>query len=286
MVGPAVRRLVIARDPDNVGANLGRQTAFDVAGFVLGPLIAAVFAQLLGLRAPFVVLAILYVVAFALVGRIPFGDTGVAGDGHRAIRNLVRLPAVQSALLAAIAFYLTLGMFEALWSVLLRDLGAETWLIGLTLSIFTIPMIIFAPRGGALAQTRGPIMVVTSSILVAAACTFVYGIGPLWLLIVVSGIHAVADAYTMPANQVAVAMASPPDQIATGQGLLGATGLAVAGLSAVVGAAVYDTFGRGAVFTGTAVLMVILVGAARWRWNASPPVGLEASQPKPLPTDQ
>jgi MFS family permease len=285
MVGPAVRRLVIARDPDNVGANLGRQTAFDVAGFVLGPLIAAVFAQLLGLRAPFVVLAALYVIAFALVGRISF-ETGVAGDGHRAIRNLIRLPAVQSALLAAIAFYLTLGMFEALWSVLLRDLGADTWLIGLTLSIFTVPMIIFAPRGGALAQTKGPIMVVSVSILVAAACTLTYGIGPLWLLIVVSGIHAVADAYTMPANQVAVAMASPPDQIATGQGLLGATGLAVAGLSAVGGAAVYDAFGRGAAFTGTAVLMVVLVGAARWRWNADAPADLSVSHPKPLPSDQ
>jgi DHA1 family multidrug resistance protein-like MFS transporter len=285
MVGPAVRRLVIARDPDNVGANLGRQTAFDVAGFVLGPLIAAVFAQLFGLRAPFVVLALLYVIAFALVGRISF-ETGVVGDGHRAIRNLIRLPAVQSALLAAIAFYLTLGMFEALWSVLLRDLEAETWLIGLTLSIFTIPMIIFAPRGGALAQTKGPITVVCVSILVAAACTFTYGIGPLWLLIVVSGIHAVADAFTMPANQVAVAMASPPDQIATGQGLLGATGLAVAGLSAVGGAAVYDAFGRGAVFSGTAVLMVILVGAARWRWNAVAPAGLSVSQAKPLSSDR
>ena len=285
MVGPAVRRLVIARDPEHVGANLGRQTAFDVAGFVLGPLIAAVFAQLFGLRAPFVVLAVLYAIAFALVGRIAF-ETGVAGDGHRAIRNLVRLPSVQSALLAAIAFYLTLGMFEALWSVLLRDLGAQTWLIGLTLSVFTLPMIVFAPKGGALAQSRGPMMVVTVSILAAAACTFVYGFGPLWVLIVVSGIHAVADAYTMPANQVAVAMASPPDQIATGQGLLGATGLAVAGMSAVAGAAVYDAFGRGAVFTGTAVLMVLLVFAARWRWNAQPPAPVDLPQPRPLPADK
>ena len=53
-----------------------------------------------------------------------------------------------------------------------------------------------------------------------------------------------------------------------------------------VGAAVYDSLGRGAVFTGTAVLMVILVGAARWRWNAAPPAGLPASHPKPLPADQ
>ena len=135
-------------------------------------------------------------------------------------------------------------MFEALWSVLLRDLGAETWLIGLTLSIFTIPMIVFAPKGGALAQRKGPIKVVSVSILVAAVCTSIYGFGPLWVLIVVSAIHATADAFTMPSNQVAVAIASPPDQVATGQGLLGATGLAVAGMAALGGAAVYEAFGR------------------------------------------
>ena len=44
---------VIHRDPDRVGANLGTQTAFDVSGFVLGPLLAAVLAQVLGLRAPY-----------------------------------------------------------------------------------------------------------------------------------------------------------------------------------------------------------------------------------------
>ena len=128
---------------------------------------------------------------------------------------------MQSALCTAIAFYLTIGMFEALWSLLLRDLGAETWLIGLTLSLFTIPMILFASKGGRLAQSRGPLRVMSVSIVVAAACTAVYGFGPLWVLIVASGIHAVADAYTLPGNQVAVAMASPADQIATGQGLLG-----------------------------------------------------------------
>ena len=53
-------------------------------------------------------------------------QTGATATVHRAVRGLMRLPAVQSALCAAIAFYLTIGMFEALWSVLLRDLGAET----------------------------------------------------------------------------------------------------------------------------------------------------------------
>jgi DHA1 family multidrug resistance protein-like MFS transporter len=200
MVGPAIRRVIIARDPQRVGANLGRQTAFDVAGFVLGPALAAGLAQLFGLRAPFIVLTIVYILAVFLVGKVTTAADAAASEISTAKRfSLIRLPAMQSALFAAIAFYLTIGMFEALWSILLRDQGAATWLIGVTLSVFTIPMIVFAPKGGALAQRIGPIRVVTVSITVAAIATCLYGFLPLWLLIVVSGFHAIADAYTMPA---------------------------------------------------------------------------------------
>ncbi|MCU0311856.1 MAG: MFS transporter [Acidimicrobiales bacterium] len=265
-VGPAVRRLVIARDPANVGANLGRQTAFDVGGFVLGPLVAAVAAELFGLRAPFAVLLALYVAAFALLTRLDLRAGTVAESSHRAVRRMLVRPAVQSALCTAVAFYLTIGMFEALWSLLLRDLGSATWLIGVTLSLFTVPMVLFAARGGRLAQAKGPLRVMSVSIVVAAACTAVYGFGPLWVLIVASGVHALADAYTLPGNQVAVAIASPADQLATGQGLLGATGLAVAAMAALGGAAVYETYGREVVFTGTAVLMLVFLAAARWRF--------------------
>jgi DHA1 family multidrug resistance protein-like MFS transporter len=271
MVGPAIRRVIIARDPQRVGANLGRQTAFDVAGFVLGPALAAALAQIFGLRAPFIVLTVVYVLAVFLVGKVTTAEDAAASEISTAKRfSLIRLPAMQSALFAAIAFYLTIGMFEALWSILLRDQGAATWLIGVTLSLFTIPMIVFAPKGGDLAQRIGPIRVVTVSITVAAIATCLYGFLPLWLLIVISGIHAIADAYTMPANQVAVAVSSPPDQLAAGQGLLGATGLAIAAASALIGSAVYDMYGRSSIFAGTAVLMMICLVLARWRWNAQP----------------
>jgi MFS family permease len=267
-VGPAVRRLVIARDPEHVGANLGRQTAFDITGFVLGPLIAAVAAEAAGLRAPFAVLTVLYVAVLGVLLRFDLATGGVVGT-RPGLRSLVARPAVQSALCASIALYLTVGMFEALWSVLLTDLGAETWLIGTTLSLFTVPMIVFAPRGGRAAQHRGPMAVVTVSITVAILCTLSYGLVPLWAVIAVSAVHAVADAYTFPGNQVAVAMSSPPDQLAAGQGLLGAVGLAVAGLTALAGGALYDGAGRAAAFGATAALMTVFLVAARWRHAAA-----------------
>ncbi len=283
MVAPAVRRVVIARDPSRVGANLGRQTAFDVGGFVLGPLIAAVLAQLIGLRAPFLFLFITYLGVLILIGRLDL-RSGPQDRSHRALRTMVTQPAMQSALAAAIAFYLTIGMFEAIWAILLRDLNAPTWLIGVTVSAFTLPMIVFASRGGALAQSRGPIRILTISITVAAICTFSYGIGPLWLLIIISGIHASADAFTMPGNQVAVAMSSPPEQLATGQGLLGATGLAVAGLAALGGSALYGSYGRFSVFTSTAVLMMVFLVIARLRWRSYEATLTDPRPPEVQPT--
>ena len=131
---------------------------------------------------------------------------------HRVIRRLLTIPAMQATLAMAVAFFVTIGMFEAVWAVLLRDRGAETWLIGLTLSLFTVPMIFLAPIGGRVAQRRGPLRVVSVSLTVAAVCTFSYGILPsLWMLLAVSVVHAIADSFTMPGNQVSAAVASPPE---------------------------------------------------------------------------
>ena len=263
-VSPAIRRVVIARDPANVGANLGRQMSFDISGFVLGPLLAAVLAEAFGLRAPFAVLLVMYAVVLILIWRLEL-HAGMLGSERRVLRGLLARPAMQAALCSAIAFYVTIGMFEALWALLLKDLGAETWVVGVTLSVFTVPMIFLAPLGGRTAQRQGPMRVVMFSVALAATCTLSYGLLPLALVLVVSIVHAVADSFTMPSNQVAVALSTPPDQIAAGQGLLSAVGLAVAGITALSGAAIYDAAGRGVVFGATAAVMTLFLTMAAWR---------------------
>jgi MFS family permease len=262
-VSPAIRRIVIARDREHVGNNLGRLAAFDVAGFVLGPLLAALAAELLGIRAPFLLLAAVLVAVLGLTLRLDLAAGQVSRE-RRVIRGLVGIPAMQATLAVAIAFYVTIGMFEAIWAVLLRDRGAETWLIGLTLSLFTVPMIFLAPIGGRVAQRRGPLRVVTLSLTVAALCTFSYGILPsLWMLLAVSIVHAAADSFTMPGNQVSAALASPPEHASSAQGLLGATGLAAAGLTGLAAGYLYEHWGRLAVSTTTAAVMAVLVITAR-----------------------
>jgi len=130
-------------------------------------------------------------------------------------------------------------------------------------SIFALPMIPLAPFGGKYAQRRGPMRVMGVTIMGAVACMVVYGyVEFLWVLIVVSAVHAMFDAFTMPAGQLAVALSAPADQAAAAQGLYGAMGLAVAGSAALATGPVYEAWGAEVLFTGSALIMVVaLVGA-------------------------
>ena len=94
------------------------------------------------------------------------------------------------------------------------------------------------------------------------------------MLLAVSIVHTVADSFTMPGNQVAAALASPPEHLSSAQGLLGATGLAAAGLTGLVAGFVYEYAGRFVVCTGTAAIMTcfllvaVTLGRARPRRHA------------------
>ena len=261
-VAPAVRRLLIIRDPEGVGTTIGRLTAFDISGFVLGPVLAALLVEVGGLRLPFIALVFADLLLLVWVNRLDVKSEPSVRK-NRSIISLLRIPTIQSALFAGVAFYLTIAYFEATWALLLDDNGAETWLIGVSLSLFTIPMIVLSPRGGRLAQERGHAPIVAVTISVATLCTLAYGwVETLWLLLAVSLLHAVADSFTMPANQVAVARASPSDQIGAGQGLFSAMGTLVSGIVAYGAGALYESKGPAWVYTSAAIAMVVFLAAA------------------------
>lgn len=301
-VAPAIRRILITRDPANMGSNLGAMGAFDVSGFVLGPVVAAALAEFINLRAPFLFLAALYGAVYMWTLRLDLSSGGAALV-RVPVRRLLKLRPVLAGLLAGVAFYTTIGVFEASWAVLLDDLGASTLVIAMSISLFALPMIPLAPIGGKYAQRRGPMRVMAFSIMGAVACMLVYGYVELvWVLIAVSAAHAMFDAFTMPAGQLAVALSAPSDQAAAAQGLYGAVGLVVSGIAAVAAGSVYDhwgpkkrpghpsmlyeefygNLGPEVLFTGASVVMVVaLVGAILLGKELMGPARLSSSKPAP-----
>ena len=265
MVRPAIKRLVFIDNPANAGYALGVLAAYETAGFLIGPVIAAFVNTWFGLSETFVLLTILLVIVFPLVVgvHVPAAKTP---PGKAILLELIKLPAMQSCLAMGAAFWITMGVFEVIWAIFLSDLGATQIFIGLSMSLFGLPMVFISPRAGSLAQRRGPLRVAILSIGVAILCMFSYGfIDNIWVICIPLCIHAIADAFTMPATQFAVARASGEDAIASGQGLFGAIGMLIAAVTASVGGWLYDLSGASGLWWISASAMIALMLIAWWR---------------------
>lgn len=259
---PAIRRLVILGDPDNLGQNLGRLLSASVFGFAVGPAISAVLVGPFGLAAPFLV------VAGANVAILPFASAisiteKVNKAGHRLALDLLRSRVVAGAVMLGATVFLMIGTFDALWDVVHEDLGTNDWLANLGISLFAVPLVILGPFGGRLAQRIGPFRVGAVGLSIGATFIFIYGQLPSGEWIVTVGlIHALSDGLTLTAPGVAIAMAVPEERQAGAQGMMGAAQALAAGITAIVVGSLYENSGRAVAYGAAAVAMVILIAAA------------------------
>ncbi len=258
---PAARRIVITRDVTRAGEALGRLNAFQMTGFLAGPMFGSVVNELLGLRAVFIVTLLVIVGCLPLVARIPI-PAQAATSSRRILRALLARRGMWAMICAGIGYYGSFGLYEATWAIYLADRGASQLVIGLNLTLFAVPMILVAPRAGRLAERHGGMQVAFLAITASIPIVAIYGlIESVLILTLVMMVQALLDAIVMPASQLAVAEVSGQD-IASGQGLVGAAGLATAAATALGSGAVYGAFGPVVLFAGAAALMsLFLMGA-------------------------
>ena len=265
IVRPAIRRYIVIRDPASAGRSLGVLTAYETAGFLVGPVIAAILNSTLGLAANFIVLAVLLLIFTPFVFKIEI-PSAPRPPGQGILLELIKRPAMQSCIAMGIAFWITIGVFEAIWAVYMSDLGASQVFIGLTMSLFGIPMIFISPRAGEYAQQKGSLNIAVVSIGIAICCMISYGaLEHIWLLCIPLLIHAIADAFTMPATQLAVTQASGEDALASGQGLYGAVSMAVGAVTAAAGGILYQEGGAAGVWWASGAAMIFFMIIAWWR---------------------
>ncbi len=255
---PAIRRIVILADPDHLGQNLGRLLSADVFGFALGPAISAVLVGPAGLAAPFVVVAAATSLILPLTFLVSADETKEVVSQRLAL-DLLRSPIVTGAVVLGAAVFLMIGAFDALWDVVHEDLDTPIWLANLGITLFAIPLVVLGPTGGRLAQRVGPFRVAAIGLLAGALFMFTYGRLPSgsWIF-AIAMIHAVTDGLTIAASGVAIAMAVAKQRQAGAQGLMGAAQALVAGVTAIVIGALYETSGRATAYAAGAIGMVAL----------------------------
>ncbi len=259
---PAIRRIVILAEPHRLGHNLGRLLSAEVFGFATGPAISAALVGPMGLEAPFVVVAGATVLTLALTAGVRVEDRGEVSRQRFAV-DLLHQRHVAAAVILGAAAFLMIGAFDALWDVVHEDLGTDTWLANLGITLFAIPLIVLGPVGGRLAQRIGPYLFASVGLTIGAVFMTSYGLLPSggWIF-TFAMVHAVSDGLTIAASGVAVGMTVPEERQAGAQGLIGAAQALFAGITAIVVGGLYDGFGRTVAYSVAAVGMIVCVVVA------------------------
>jgi predicted MFS family arabinose efflux permease len=233
---PATRSIVARLDVENVGRNLGRLASTELGGFVAGPVVGAAFASA-PTSTPFWALAVVVTIVFIALARRSIPGDGAVAPGMAAggvALDLLRYREVVVAALLSLALFLPVGIYDSLWSRYLQDRGASTLFIGVTLTLYGVPFITLASRGGRLADRTGPFRASFACLVLIAPLISLYGIFTIPIAIVsIAFVEAVIQAVAVPASQAAMASACPPERLGAGQGLAGAAGQAGAGIVAL-----------------------------------------------------
>ncbi len=255
---PAIRRVVVLADPDNLGQNLGRLMSANVFGFGFGPALSAILVGPFGLAAPFLVIvaASLFMVPLTMGTRVAETEETSA---RRFATDLLSIRPFAGAVVLGSTVFLMIGAFDALWDVVHSDLGTPSWLANLGITLFSLPLVILGPFGGRLAQKTGPFRLAAAGLVSAAVAMATYGLLPSggWIF-TVAMLHATVDGLTLATSGIAVAMTVPPERQAGAQGVLGAGQALAAGAMATGAGALYGTSGRAAAYGVTAAVMIVM----------------------------
>ncbi|MEY4223167.1 MAG: hypothetical protein RIS33_101 [Actinomycetota bacterium] len=261
MAMPALRRIVIVADPENLGNNMGRLLSVDVAGFATGPVLAVLTVDRFGIASPYLVLVLAIIGVSVALANLPIPETAVDDQpSERLAFDLLRNRGVLGAVLIGVALYLMIGTFDSLWAVMMEDLEAPSWMANTGVALFVLPMIVLGPYGGRLAQRVGPYKTGAIGMAVGAVCMSFYGFLPEpGLMMGVFLLHIVNDGLTVTSAGVAVGMAAPAERQAGAQGLLGGMQTLTGGIGASLAGWSYDSFGRGTTYITTAAIMLVLI---------------------------
>lgn len=271
-LGPAANAYVIDSVPASErGAAFGWLGSAFSAGFMLGPAIGGVMADLLGYYAPFLFAGTFALTtAFVLWRKMPghrpspdvlsrqpaVSDEQLALDEPQNLalspqpsvlrpqRQLPRrlfVPALLTALLLIAASGFADGLFISIWSIWLDDLNASNSYIGLTFITFSLPLMVLMPFTGKLADKyRLAPLIAVPSVLISGAY-LAYGFTTdLFLIAAIGLVEGALIATVGPAVSAFIANLSPDNARGRLQGVVSSARSLSAFVSSIIIARLYD----------------------------------------------
>lgn len=258
---PAIKRIVIVSDPENMGGNLGRGVSIEVGGFAIGPVIAALTVDSINLAAPFILIAVLIAITGVIIARLSITETAIEDrTDERFAIDLLKNRAVLGSILVGLALFVMIGVYDSLWVIIMDDLKAPHWVGNAGVALFGLPWIFFGALGGRIAQKHGPLRVSAFGLALGSLYMTSYGFMTMpYFMLGIGLTQSMVDSLTVTGIGVAVAQATPPERQAGASGLLGGMQTLTGGVAAMFAGTMYEHFGQKFAFTATGIAMAILV---------------------------
>jgi MFS family permease len=274
LFAPASRRIAVSARPERTGEILGLLGAAAIAGFLVGPPVAAGLFEAFGVEAAFALPGVAMLVCLPFVARLPEpaphpGATAAPG----AIRRLLRQRGVVAAVLAGGSFFLAFGIYDSLWARFMDDQGASTVFIGLSFTAYAVPALCLGAWGGRISDRFGAWPATLLAVAGTIPFIFAFGfIGNIWILAGLGIIQSAVDVIGTPGSQAALAERTPPEDLATGQGLGGAFGTLCAAIAGFASGPLYGAGGQALAFPVGAGFMAAVALTAWLIGRSAPPV--------------
>jgi DHA1 family multidrug resistance protein-like MFS transporter len=250
--------------PDRRATQFSRLQRAELVGLLVGPAIGGAVASAWRDSAVFGISGIAVLIGLTATLRIP-ETSGPAPhpDEHTptpAPGLLRHTPGVLTACLALATVGLVFTMYDVVWPQYLAARGASLLVVGISITLFALPMLVLATPGGRLADRADRRAILGPALAIAGACAATYP----WLhnipvILGLGTVEAIAFVMVEPSLYATLSEAAPPDRRGR---MMGTGGLFQFGGSAV-GAAVLGALygvGEGIPFWAGGASLLVMAG--------------------------
>ncbi|HEY8680827.1 MAG TPA: MFS transporter [Candidatus Dormibacteraeota bacterium] len=222
---PAARALLADLTPVNMRATVyGHWQGSGMSGFLIGPIIGGGVAGQFGLKPVFIGSAIACLAGAVMLVSLPraprVAEAAPTSDGlpRQVPRRLLAL--LLPAILAGAAWSYMSGAYSAVWVLYMTALGGSPLVAGLSLTAYSLPVVLFSGAAGRLGDRFGIRTMVFYTLLFSAMAAVGYAFTrSIPLVIGLSFLEALFTIGGMPAVLAEISRVVPSHQQGRAQGL-------------------------------------------------------------------
>jgi MFS family permease len=254
---PALRAaLVDLSGPEKRAERFSQLQACEMVGLLVGPFLGGVVA-LWRDSAVFGVAGVATFAGLLAMRRVPETRGARQTEAERRVRlRWWSTPGIIVPCLGVAALGTVFSMYDVVWPLYLSARGYSSLIIGLTISLYAIPILVLARPGGRLSDRANRRWLMVGSFTVTAACATLYpalrSLGP---IIVLGSLEACAFVLIEPTLFAVIGDSSPAAQRGRAMGIGGLFEFGGSAMGAAVLGALYGV-GEGISFWGAAVVLL------------------------------